>query len=220
MDTPVRPSSEHHAGLADAARTLGHPLRLALLEHLAQGERHVERLAFLTGQTTATTSQHLQVLRRSGFVQARRDGKRILYRLGQGPVLALLTALRHYADAGETDLHPSPVEPACPSLHLEDFLLVQQRDRPVLLDVRPSDEYALGHIPGAFTIPLEELAARLPEVPRSRVIVVYCRGPSSPLARQAVLALRSQGWDAFRLEGGFPQWQAAGLRVVLPCLTV
>ena len=218
MDTRVRPSSEHHAGLADAARTLGHPLRLALLEHLAQGERHVERLAFLTGQTTATTSQHLQVLRRRRVVQARRDGKRILYRLGQGPVLALLTALQHYAGAGEAGLQSPPAASACPSLHLEDFLLVQQRDRPVLLDVRPSDEYALGHIPGAFTIPLEELASRLPELPRGRVIVVYCRGPASPLARQAVLALRSQGWDACRLEGGFPQWQAAGLRVVLPCL--
>lgn len=218
MDTPIRPSSEHHAGLAEVARTLGHPLRLALLEHLAQGERHVERLAALTGQSTAAASQHLQALRRMGFVQARRNGKHKVYRLGDGPVLILLAALQHYANSTEHGLYQSSGAPSCPGMHLEEFLRTPQRDRPFLLDVRPQDEYALGHVPGAINIPEDELIRRLPELPRCRRLVVYCRGPASPLSARAVQLLCAEGWDVCRLEGGFPQWQAAGLRVDMPSI--
>jgi ArsR family transcriptional regulator len=204
--------------LAAIARGLGHPHRLELIEHVAQGERSVERLAQLSGLSVANTSSHLQQLRRSGFVQSRRDGKRILYRLGNGPILTLLSALRTYAEASQAEVREivadyfhrlDALEPIA-----RDSLLDRMRDGAVtVLDVRPEDEFALGHLPGAVNIPLDTLERRLADLPSDREIVAYCRGPYCILSFEAVAMLRARGYTVHRLEDGYPEWKAAGLAI-------
>ncbi|GAB1578754.1 ArsR/SmtB family transcription factor [Bordetella petrii] len=210
--------SDRFDALAELARTLGHAHRLALLEHIAQGERSVERLAELAGLSLANASQHLQLLRRAGLVQTRRDGKRVLYRLGGGPVANVLAALRDFAAYQHAEIQAL----AADSLHrperlegvaIEELLGRMAEGEVVLLDVRPPDEYALGHLPGAINIPAEELAQRLGELPPGRDIVAYCRGPYCVLSTEAVAALQAHGLPARRLGAGFPEWKAAGLQV-------
>lgn len=204
--------------LAELARVLGHAHRLDLLEHISQGERSVERLAEITGLSVANTSAHLQQLRRGGFVNTRRDGKRILYRLGDGPVLELLSALRYFAERNKAEVREivsdyfdnlDSLEPVS-----RQELMIAMRDGGVtLLDVRPDEEFALGHLPGAVNIPLEELEKRLSELPKDTEIIAYCRGAYCVLSFEAVAALRSKGFRIRRLQDGFPEWKAAGLAV-------
>lgn len=204
--------------LAALARTLGHAHRLELIEHVSQGERSVERLAKLTGLSVANASNHLQHLRRGGFVQSRRDGKRILYRLGEGPILTLLAALRDYAESNSADVRAivsdyfrrlDTLEP----VSRENLLQRIQDNGVTVLDVRPEDEFALGHLPGALNIPLENLEGSLADLPKDQVIVAYCRGPYCIMSFEAVAALRARGYSVRRLEDGFPEWKAAGLAV-------
>lgn len=206
------------AELAELARTLGHAHRLILLEHIAQGERAVERLAELSGLSVANASQHLQHLRRAGFVQTRRDGKRVLYRLGSGPIVGLLAALREYAEHNRSEIRQLVADSVgqrerLEAISREELLGRMQEGSVTLLDVRPDDEFALGHLPGAINIPVEELGRRLAELPRKQEIVAYCRGPYCVLSANAVAALRAKGFRARRLENGFPDWKAAGLCV-------
>ena len=164
----------------------------------------------------ANASQHLQVLRRAGFVRSRRDGKRVLYRLGDGPVVELLGALRRYAEHSRAEVRGivsayfnrlDSLEPVS-----RETLLTRLDDgSTLLLDVRPEDEFALGHLPGALNIPLADLERRLGELPKGVQIVAYCRGPYCVLSFEAVAALRARGYDIRRLEDGFPEWKAAGL---------
>lgn len=203
---------------AELARALGHAHRLELIEHVSQGERSVERLAQLTGLSIANASQHLQQLRRGGFVQSRRDGKRVLYRLGDGPILALLSALGCYAERNRAEVREivadyfdelDRLEP----VSREELTGRLQRGSVTLLDVRPDDEFALGHLPGALNVPLDELEQRLSEIPKDQEIVAYCRGPYCVLSFEAVAALRAKGYRIRRLQDGFPEWKAAGLEV-------
>lgn len=205
--------------LAEVAKTLAHAHRLVLLEHISQGERPVERLAELSGLTIANASQHLQHLRRAGLVQTRRDGKRVLYRLGTGPIANMLASLRDYAAHQQAEMQDVITD----SLHRRERLegvsveeLLARMGSVVLLDVRPAEEYVLGHLPGAINIPTEELERRLGELPKDVDIVAYCRGPYCVLSTDAVIALRAHGLSAHRLGAGFPEWKAAGLRVDLP----
>jgi rhodanese-related sulfurtransferase/DNA-binding transcriptional ArsR family regulator len=214
--TPDDAPGQLFTDLAEIARTLGHAHRLVLLEHIAQGERAVERLAELTGLSVANTSQHLQHLRRAGFVQARRDGKRVLYRLGGGPIEPLLAALRAYAAHGRAEIFALVADPAADGTDAmsRDKLLARLAEHSVtLLDVRPAEEYALGHLPGALSIPVEELARRFAELPREHEIVAYCRGPYCVLSATAAVLLRGAGFRVRRLAAGFPDWKAAGLGV-------
>ncbi|WP_129525784.1 metalloregulator ArsR/SmtB family transcription factor [Achromobacter agilis] len=210
--------AQHFDALAEVAKTLGHAHRLVLLEHVAQGERAVERLAELSGLSVANTSQHLQHLRRAGFVQTRRDGKRVLYRLGTGPVAQLLAALRGYAEHQRAEIK----EIIADSIHqrdrldgvsVDELLGLLDSGSVVLLDVRPAEEFALGHLPGAVNIPPEQLEGRLADLPADANIVAYCRGPYCVLSSDAVAALQARGLRARRLDVGFPEWKAAGLRV-------
>jgi rhodanese-related sulfurtransferase/DNA-binding transcriptional ArsR family regulator len=212
------PKSAVFEQFAELARVLGQANRLELLEHVAQGERPVERLAQLTGLSMANASQHLQVLRRAALVRARRDGKQVLYRLGDGPVIELLAALRRYAEHSRAELNAivddyfgrlDSLEPVS-----RRELVKRLKDKSVLLlDVRPEDEFAQGHLPGALNIPLPQLGKQLSKLPRRAQIVAYCRGPYCVLSFEAVAALRAKGYDARRLEDGFPEWKAAGLPV-------
>jgi ArsR family transcriptional regulator len=203
---------------AAVAKSLGHAHRLELLEQLAQGERTVEVLAQRTGLSTANASQHLQQMRRAGMLTTRRDGKFVYYRLVDDAVLDLLAALRRIAERNSAEvervirtyfLDRDSLEPVS-----RDELLQQTRAGLVtVLDVRPPDEFALGHLPGAVNIPLRELEARLADLDPSQEIVAYCRGPYCVLSYEAVAALRTKGFKARRLEDGFPEWRAAGLPI-------
>lgn len=204
--------------LAEIARTLGHAHRLMLLEHIAQGERPVERLAELTDLTVANTSQHLQHLRRAGFVETRRDGKRVLYRLGKGPIEAMLASLRAYAGHVRAEIRELAADPANAegrhdSISRDELLERLGSGGITLLDVRPAEEYALGHLPGALNIPVDELEWRLAELPKGQEIVAYCRGPYCVLSTTAAALLDANGFRIRRLAAGFPDWKAAGLDV-------
>ncbi|MFD4838506.1 ArsR/SmtB family transcription factor [Achromobacter sp. NPDC058515] len=220
MNSPAAPQpSPLFDALADVAKTLAHPHRLVLLEHIQQGERPVERLAELSGLSIANASQHLQQLRRAGLVQTRRDGKRVLYRLGSGPIANVLASLRDYAAHQQTEMQGVIADSVHQRERLEGISVEELLDRMknvVVLDVRPAEEYALGHLPGAVNIPTEELERRLAELPKNVEIVAYCRGPYCVLSTDAVRALRERGLSAHRLNAGFPEWKAAGLRVELP----
>lgn len=203
------------------AKALGHEHRIEIVEQLAQGPRSVDALATRVGLSVANASQHLQQLRRAGLVNSRRDGKRVVYRLAddaETDIVALIGGLQRVAEhtvatmervirsyfQARDELEPVPA----------GELLTRLRDGSVvLLDVRPQDEYGLGHLPGALNIPLRELETRLGELPRDQEIVAYCRGPYCVLSFEAVAALRARGFRVRRFEEGFPEWKAAGLAV-------
>jgi len=203
---------------ARIAKAMGSGYRLEMLEFLAQGERSVEELARLVGLTVANASQHLQQLRQAGLVKNRKVGQRVFYRLAGEDVVMLLSALREVAERHLGDVR---------SL-IEDYLKVKDSLEPVparqllerirsglvtVLDVRPPEEYAAGHLPGAVNVPLEELEKHLDALEADQEIVAYCRGPHCVLAFDAVARLREKGFDARRLEGGLPEWRLEGLPV-------
>ncbi|WP_176048626.1 metalloregulator ArsR/SmtB family transcription factor [Burkholderia sp. BCC1644] len=213
------PKQAIYASLAEVAQAIGHPNRLELLEHLAQRERSVEDLTTLSGMTFANTSRHLQILRRARLVDTERRGKHIVYRLaGDSEVVALMKALGRVGERNVAEVNKVMGD----YFHARDALEPVSRDEltarladglVTLLDVRPQDEYAQGHLPGALNIPLSELDARVNELPAGAEIVAYCRGPYCVFAVEAVAALRARGFKAARLEDGFPEWKAAGLAV-------
>jgi len=214
------PSSRHRllAHFAAVARALGHEHRLELLQILGQGERSVEALAARSGQPFANTSQHLQHLRRAGLVEVRRQGKRAVYRLADDSVLGLLSALRRVAERNLAEVGRIVATYFADRTRLEavsrDELLARLgAGGVVLLDVRPEDEYAAGHLPGALSVPLERLDAAVATLPRDREVVAYCRGPYCVLSVEAVEVLRARGIRARRLQDGFLEWKAAGLAV-------
>jgi rhodanese-related sulfurtransferase/DNA-binding transcriptional ArsR family regulator len=204
---------------AAVAKSLAHAHRLELLEQLAQGERSVDVLAERTGLSVANTSQHLQQMRRAGIVVARREGKFVFYTLADESVLDLMSALRRIAERNIAEVEQvirsyfnqrDSLEPVS-----RDELLQKSRAGEVtVLDVRPPDEFALGHLPDAVNIPLRELEARLAEFDPAQEIVAYCRGPYCVLSYEAVAVLRARGFKARRLEDGLPEWRASGLPVV------
>jgi rhodanese-related sulfurtransferase/DNA-binding HxlR family transcriptional regulator len=210
------PKREIFEQFALVAKTLGHADRLDILEHLGQGERSVDALAQRIGLSIANTSQHLQQLRRAGLVASRRDGKFVLYRLADEAVVGLLGSLRQVAERNlaEVDrivrgyfMERDTMEPVS-----RDELLERTRQGLVtVLDVRPADEFAAGHLPGAVNIPMSELEERLAELDPQHEIVAYCRGPYCVLSFEAVTALRAKGFKVRRLQDGLPEWKAAGL---------
>ena len=214
----IAPKQALYGELALVARALGSAHRLDMLEHLAQGERGVEALAERAGLSVANTSQHLQQLRRAGLVVSRREGKYVLYRLADESALDLMAALSDAAERNlaEVDRIRRTYYAACDSLEAvpREELLARMRDGLVtVLDVRPDDEFAAGHLPGAVNVPLDELEERLADFDRDREVVAYCRGRWCVLSYEAVAALRARGFRARRLQDGWPEWKAAGLPV-------
>lgn len=207
------------AQFAAVAKTLGHAHRLELLEQLAQGERSVEVLAQKTGLSIANASQHLQQMRRAGLVASRRDGKFVHYRLADDCVLDVLAALRVVAERNLAEVEQVvrsyfDERDAMEAVSREELLLRSRTGAVTVLDVRPEDEFALGHLPGAVNIPLRALEKRLSELDPANEIVAYCRGPYCVLSYEAVATLRARGFKVRRLEDGLPEWRAAGLPVV------
>lgn len=207
------------ARLAEIAQGLAHPNRIELLEHLAQGTRTVEDLVGLTGLTFANTSRHLKVLRQSHLVTAQRRERNVFYALsGEAEVVGLLGAVAAVGERNDAEVRHIVADyfhsPDTLDAVTREQLLSRLDDGTVtILDVRPEDEFRLGHIPGALNVPIEQLAARLAELPRDREIVAYCRGPYCVFSFEAETILRRQGFGVHRLEEGFPQWKAAGMPV-------
>jgi len=208
----------HHFQTSFNSFVANHSHRLELLEFLAQGERSVEDLADRAGLSVANTSQHLLRLRRSGLAASRKRGQQVLYRLADGRVVELLSIMRSLAEAnlaelerllesflhGLDDLEPAPAS---------EILRRMQNGEVTVLDVRPADEFAAGHLPGAVNIPLKDLERSLNRLPANREVIAYCRGPYCVLAFQAVARLREKGLTVRRLADGFPEWKQAGFPV-------
>ena len=192
--------------------------RLEILEFLAQGECSVEALAKVCRLSMANTSQHLQQLRQAGLVVARKQGQRVYYRLAGDEVVALIAMLRRLAERqlAEVDRLVDAyltVKDGLEPLPAEELLERARSGLVTVVDVRPSEEFAAGHVPGAVNLPLERLESRLHQLPRNQEIVAYCRGPYCVLAFEAVAKLRDKGFKARRLQNGFPEWKSAGLPV-------
>lgn len=203
---------------ARVAKAMSNGYRLELLEFLAQGERSVDALAQASGMTVANTSQHLQQLRQAGLVANRKEGQKVYYFLSGMDVAALLGSMRRVAERHLADVDRLVDDYLKVKDSLEplpaDQLLERARDGLVtVLDVRPQEEYASGHLPGAINIPLKELEKRLKELDPELEVVAYCRGPHCVLAFDAVAKLREQGINARRLDGGLPEWKLEGFPV-------
>ena len=210
-------SSEAKSALFEAIAMMGKafasPVRLELLDLLAQASRTVDELARASGQSTANTSQHLQALHAAGMVTRAREGTSVRYALAGAEALSLWLALR---DASVARL--AEVERAARDYLGEDVDTIGRaeliarlgRGDVVLIDVRPAEEYEAGHIDGARSIPIEELESRLAELPADREVVAYCRGPFCAYAHEAVRRIRADGRPARRLEDGWPEWRLAG----------
>jgi rhodanese-related sulfurtransferase/DNA-binding HxlR family transcriptional regulator len=205
-------------GFAEVAKALGSGRRAEIVDVLAQGERSVDEIAGEIDQSVANTSHHLQALARAGLVSSRREGTRVFYSLSSDRVGELWAALRDVAaehvagierlataylgDRGEIE-----------SITRRELVSRLRRRDVVLIDVRPSSEYEAGHIPGARSLPPDEVRKRLRELPKDVEVVAYCRGPFCVYADDAVRALGRRGIRARRLEDGFPEWRRAGLAV-------
>jgi rhodanese-related sulfurtransferase/DNA-binding transcriptional ArsR family regulator len=202
--------------LARIPKAVAHPARLELLDLLAQGERSVEELANVTGTGMSTVSAQLQELRRAHLVDTRREGTRIFYRLGGDDVTRLLVALRdlaatHLPDVASTARRYLGDDTEVEAIDRDELRRRATAGEVVVVDVRPAGEYRAGHIPGALSIPLEDLDQRLAELPSDPEIVAYCRGPYCVFAHEAVRRLRRHGRRARRLADGWPEWHLAGL---------
>lgn len=212
------PKQALFAEFAVIAKALAHPHRLELLEHAAQGAMSVEMLAERVGLSVANASQHLRHLREAGLVTAERDGKFVRYAIADHAVLDLIASVHRVAERRRAEVSRivsryfdarDAMEPVSRA-----ELLERARDGTVtVIDVRPRAEYALGHVSGALCIPLDELESRLGELDPAQQIVAYCRGPWCVLSFEAVARLRALGFDARRLEAGYPEWRAAGMPV-------
>lgn len=206
---------------AHIGRALGSGHRLELLELLAQGERPVEAMATVVGLPIANVSQHLQYLRRAGLVTTRKEGQFVHYRLAHPAVAELLNALGHVAESQVEDVQRLVRDHLTARDDIEPISRVELSKRlregsVTVVDVRPPEEYAAGHLPGAINLPLRNFGARLEGLPKRREVIAYCRGPYCVMAFEAVARLRRQGMKARRLEDGFPEWERSGLPVERP----
>lgn len=201
--------------LADVAKAMANGRRAELIDTLAQGERSVEELADVIGQSVANTSQHLQRLLRAGLVTTRREGIRIYYSLASPAVYTLWrtlteTAERHVKDLDELAVAFLGDRSAMQTIGRDELRARMRAGDVVVLDVRPDAEYRSGHIRGALSVPTSQLKARLSDVPSGLDVVAYCRGPYCVMADDAVRYLNRKGRRAIRLDGGFPEWAEEG----------
>jgi len=207
-----------YQAVAKLAQALASGNRLQLLEFIAQGERSVDELAVMSGLAVANASQHLQALKQAGLVVARKEGQRVYYALAGDDVALLHQVLRRVAETRMAEVdrlvrdfigHRDELEP----VPAKELLERAKKGLVTVLDVRPPEEYAAGHVPGAFNVPLDKLESFLTKLPKRREVVAYCRGPYCLMSFEAVALLRKRGLKARRLTDGFPEWRAAGLPV-------
>lgn len=203
---------------ARVAKAMSSPARLELLDLLSQAEKPVETLARQAGLSVTNTSNHLRELRATGLVANRREGLQVYYRLADPAVHEFLRCLQEIARRQLAEVReivreyfdgPESLEP----VHMDALLERMKADEVVVLDVRPEDEYAAGHVPGALSVQVKELERMLEELPPGKEVVAYCRGPYCVLSVKAVEILRSRGIRARRLDEGLPDWRDRGLAV-------
>ncbi|MGC8667017.1 MAG: ArsR/SmtB family transcription factor [Chthonomonadales bacterium] len=209
---------------AEIAAAFAAPKRIEMIDVLAQGERTVEALAAETDQSVANTSRHLQVLKNAHLVVFRKDGVRVYYRLASPVVLQGYRALQRLCEdrLAEVDRLTQDFFAGASGFEAieKDELLRRMREgEAIVLDVRPPEEFAAGHVRGAVSIPLQALEEYLGQLPRDRRIVAYCRGPYCVLAAEAVRVLRRNGFQAVRMKEGYPEWRDAGLPVEVGATT-
>jgi len=219
MTTPHRRFKDSiYEQVARVGKAASAPKRLELLDLLCQGPRSVEALALQAGISLANASQHLQVLRGARLVEAEKKGLRVEYRLASEDVCEFFLTLRGLAESRLAEIDQVTREyfesrGAMEAVEGEELLRRVRDGEVTVLDVRPSEEYRAGHIPGALSVPVSELKARLRELPKDREIVAYCRGPYCVMALEAVQLLRAKGFEAHRMEQGVVDWRARGWRV-------
>ena len=207
-----------YAQFARLGKALSSPSRLEILEILAQGERTVDSLAQETALSLANVSQHLKALRAACLVESRKQGLFVWYRLADPIVFELSRTLRTVAERRLAELERVVSEQfvdrsEAEAVSIEELLRRERAGDVVVLDTRPAGEYEAGHIPGALSMPVDDLEKRLKELPRKKAYVAYCRGPYCIYADRAVEILKANGRHAKRLREGFPDWRAAGLPV-------
>jgi len=205
---------------ARVGKALSNGNRLQMLEYLAQKERNVEELAKVSGLSVANTSQHLQQLRQIGLVSSEKQGLKVFYRITGDDVIELLNVLRkvserHMDEVGQMVSTYLTVKDELEPVRREELLARVNQGLVTVIDVRPEQEYAAGHLPGAINIPPHELELRLKSLDTSQDVVAYCRGPHCVFSYDAVEKLRLNGVNACRLEDGFPEWKSAGYPVEL-----
>jgi DNA-binding transcriptional ArsR family regulator/rhodanese-related sulfurtransferase len=203
---------------AQLGKALASPVRIEFLELLAQSERTVESLAEETGVSLPNASQHLQALRRAGLVDSRKEKLFVRYRLSDHAVGELCIALRKVAEQRSAELDRLVREhfadrSDAEAVAMADLLKRARSADVVILDTRPANEYAAGHIAGAVSVPVDELQRKLKQLPRNKDYVAYCRGPYCVYADRAVELLRASGRRAHRLLEGFPEWRLAGFPI-------
>jgi len=222
MTDPSRTIKDRlYAQVARMGKAISSPKRLELIEILCQGEKTVEQLAADAQISVKLASAHLKELRQAQLVETRRDGKYVHYRVSSLAVGDFWVALRALAEDRLVELqmalaqlaeHSDELSPLAP----EDLLQRAARGEVVVIDVRPREEFDAGHLPHAQSMPLDELRARIKELPRKKPVVAYCRGPFCLWGKEALSLLREEGLRASRLQAGVPEWRAAGLPVVTP----
>ena len=214
----TNPKRDILESLARIGTALSSPTRIEFLELLAQSERTVEQLAAMTGASVANTSQHLQRLRQAGLIQGRKQGLYVYYRLAGDEVVALLSAVSRVGEVHVAEIervvrlyfaNKDELEP----ISAPDLLERARKGLVTVLDVRPAEEFAAGHVRGAVNIPVQELEKRIKELPKRREVIAYCRGPYCLMSYDAVALLRKKGLKARRLEAGLPEWRLGGLPV-------
>jgi rhodanese-related sulfurtransferase/predicted transcriptional regulator len=220
MDSKMSSNAKREVfnNLARIGSALSSPTRIEFLELLAQSERTVEQLATQTGATVANTSQHLQKLRQAGLIAGRKQGLYVFYRLAGDEVVGLLSALGRTGEAYVAEVERIVRLYFAQKDELEAVPAKELLDRArkalvTVLDVRPAEEFAAGHVPGAINIQVHQLERRMKELPKRKEIIAYCRGPYCLMSYDAVALLRKKGFKARRLQAGMPEWRHAGLPV-------
>ncbi|MFH1816833.1 MAG: metalloregulator ArsR/SmtB family transcription factor [Pseudomonadota bacterium] len=209
----MSPKKKLFEQFARVAKSLASPNRLELLEALAQGERSVDALAQAAGMSVANTSHHLQILRDSGLAESRKEGLQVIYRLSDDQIPTLMGCIgniaeKHLAEVERIVREHFDTRDALTPVGRDELMARVKAGETMVIDVRPAAEYQAGHIPGAINIPVDELPQHLEALPHGQEIVAYCRGPFCMLAFEAVARLREAGYQARRLEDGFPEWKA------------
>ncbi len=204
--------------LARIGKAISAPTRLQLLHLLCHAPRTVQVLADEAGLSVANASAHLHALREARLVESEKDGLYVTYRIADESVGRFLMALREVAESRLLEFDRLAeamvaVTEGIEALSSAELAQLQKSGEPLVLDLRPAEEYAAGHIPGALSIPARELEARIDELPRDRPIVAYCRGPYCSTAAEAVRMLRERGFDVRRMQDSVLEWQAAGMPV-------
>ena len=202
--------------VARIGKALSSPKRLEILELLMQGEKSVEKLVALMQIDLKLASAHLRSLREASLVETRREGKHIYYRLSSDDIVGLLVKVREVAEEHLIELRIALEQMSGTPEHLssesrESLLSKARAGDIVVIDVRPSDEFAAGHLPFARSMPLAELQHRIDELPLGRPVIAYCRGPYCVMSDAAVELLRNRGFSAYKIRDGIGEWRAAGM---------